>query len=77
MAAFNIPNAHDRVIVSGDEVAEIMESAPGSQTMREPTGWQAVSDEVAGERQRVALERSGREVASTSNNPQRIEGEES
>ena len=47
------------------------------QTMREPTGWQAVSDEVAGERQRVALERSGREVASTSNNPQRIDGEES
>jgi hypothetical protein len=33
--------------------------------MREPKGWQAVSDEIAGQRQRDALERSGREVAST------------
>ncbi|MGH8948104.1 MAG: hypothetical protein ACRDXF_04520, partial [Acidimicrobiia bacterium] len=65
----------EKKTISGDEVAEIMESAPGSQTMREPTGWQAVSDEVAGERQRVALERSGREVASTANNPQTIKGE--
>jgi len=63
----------EKKTISGDEVAEIMESAPGSQAMREPTGWQAVSDEVAGERQRVALERSGREVASTSNHPQTVE----
>jgi ATP-dependent Zn protease len=63
----------EKKTISGDEVAEIMESAPGSQAMREPTGWQAVSDEVAGERHRVALERSGREVASTSNHPQTVE----
>ncbi len=47
--------------ISGDEVAEIMGSTPGSRTMREPTGWQAVSDTVAGDRQREALLRSGRE----------------
>lgn len=47
--------------ISGEEVAEIMGSAPGSRTMREPTGWQAVSDTVAGERQREALVKSGRE----------------
>jgi ATP-dependent Zn protease len=46
--------------ISGDEVAEIMGSAPGSRTMREPQGWQAVSDIVADERQREALLRSGR-----------------
>jgi ATP-dependent Zn protease len=46
--------------ISGDEVAEIMGSAPGSRTMREPKGWQAVSDIVADERQREALLRSGR-----------------
>jgi hypothetical protein len=33
--------------------------------MREPKGWQAVSDEVAGERLRAALHRTGREVAAT------------
>ena len=48
--------------ISGDEVSEIMGSAPGSRTMREPTGWQAVSDVVAGERQREALLKSGREA---------------
>jgi ATP-dependent Zn protease len=56
----------EKKTISGDEVAEIMGSAPGSRTMREPKGWQAVSDEVAGRRQREALERTGREVASTS-----------
>jgi ATP-dependent Zn protease len=59
----------EKKTISGDEVAEIMGSAPGSQTMREPSGWQAVSDEVAEERQRAALTRSGREVAATQNNP--------
>jgi ATP-dependent Zn protease len=59
----------EKKTISGDEVAEIMGSAPGSQAMREPSGWQAVSDEVAEERQRAALTRSGREVANTSNNP--------
>ncbi len=66
----------EKKTISGDEVAEIMGSDPGSQTMREPSGWQAVSDEVAGERQRVALERSGREVASTNSNPHKLEGDE-
>lgn len=47
--------------ISGEDVAEIMGSAPGSRTMREPSGWQAVSDTVAGERQREALVKSGRE----------------
>lgn len=49
--------------ISGDEVAEIMGSEPGSHAMREPKGWQAVSDQVAGDRQREALVRSGRQVA--------------
>jgi ATP-dependent Zn protease len=47
--------------ISGDEVAEIMGSSPGSRTMREPTGWQAFSDEVAGDRHREALSKAGRE----------------
>jgi hypothetical protein len=53
----------ERKNISGDEVAEIMGSAPGSRTMREPKGWQALTDSVAGERQREALLRTGREVA--------------
>jgi len=52
--------------ISGDEVAEIMGSAPGSRTMREPRGWQAVSDEIASDRQRDALTKAGREVAASS-----------
>jgi hypothetical protein len=59
----------EKKTISGDEVAEIMGSDPGSRAMREPSGWQAVSDEVAGERRREALTRSGREVAATPNNP--------
>jgi hypothetical protein len=43
--------------------------------MREPKGWQAVSDEMAGERQRAALHRTGRQVVA-SNNPQAMEAEE-
>ncbi|HLF44274.1 MAG TPA: AAA family ATPase [Acidimicrobiia bacterium] len=49
--------------ISGEEVAEIMGSAPGSRTMREPRGWQAMSDEIASDRQRDALTKAGREVA--------------
>jgi ATP-dependent Zn protease len=49
--------------ISGDEVAEIMGSEPGSHAMREPKGWQKVSDQVAGDRQREALVRSGRQAA--------------
>jgi cell division protease FtsH len=55
----------EKKTISGEEVAEIMGSVPGSRTMREPKGWQAVSDEVAGERLRAALHRTGREVAAT------------
>ena len=50
--------------ISGDEVSEIMGSDPGSRTMREPTGWQAVSDVVASDRQREALLKSGRKPVS-------------
>ena len=49
--------------ISGDEVAEIMGSEPGSHAMREPSGWQAFSDSVSAKRQREALIKSGREVA--------------
>nr|MDP9495827.1 AAA family ATPase [Actinomycetota bacterium] len=52
--------------ISGEEVAEIMGSDPGSRTMREPRGWQAMSDQVASDRQREALTKSGREVAAAS-----------
>ncbi|MGH8915860.1 MAG: AAA family ATPase [Acidimicrobiia bacterium] len=55
----------EKKTISGEEVSEIMGSAPGSRAMREPKGWQAVSDEMAGQRQRDALERTGREVAAT------------
>jgi len=52
--------------ISGEEVAEIMGSVPGSRTMREPRGWQAISDEIASDRQRDALTKAGREVAANS-----------
>ena len=52
----------ERKNISGEDVSEIMGSVPGSRTMREPTGWQAVSDIVALERQREALLKSGREA---------------
>jgi len=65
----------EKKTISGEEVSEIMGSAPGSRAMREPKGWQAISDEMAGERQRAALHRSGREVVA-SNNPQAVEAEE-
>ncbi|HEX6148028.1 MAG TPA: AAA family ATPase [Acidimicrobiia bacterium] len=66
----------EKKTISGEEVSEIMGSAPGSRAMREPRGWQAVSDEMAGERQRAALHRSGRQVVA-SNNPQAVEADES
>jgi cell division protease FtsH len=62
--------------ISGDEVAEIMGTVPGSHTMREPKGWQAVSDTVAGERQREALAKSGREAAALSRSEE-LEDQES
>jgi ATP-dependent Zn protease len=61
--------------ISGDEVAEIMGTVPGSHTMREPKGWQAVSDTVAGERQREALAKSGREAAALSRSEEREDQE--
>jgi ATP-dependent Zn protease len=49
--------------ISGEEVAEIMGSDPGSRTMRQPKGWQTFSDEVAGTRSREALVKAGRQGA--------------
>jgi SpoVK/Ycf46/Vps4 family AAA+-type ATPase len=66
----------ERKNISGDEVAAIMGSEPGSRVMREPKGWQAVSDIVAGERQRDALEKSGREAAAVSRSEQQDEPED-
>jgi ATP-dependent Zn protease len=65
----------EKKTISGEEVSEIMGSAPGSRAMREPKGWQVISDEMAGERRRAALHRSGREVVAGSN-PQAVEAEE-
>jgi ATP-dependent Zn protease len=65
----------DKKNMSGDEVAEIMGSTPGSHIMREPKGWQAVSDSVAGERQREALVKSGREAAALSRSEEHEEAE--
>jgi hypothetical protein len=45
--------------------------------MREPKGWQALTDSVADERQREALLRSGREVAQVEASVEAsVEGEE-
>jgi hypothetical protein len=49
--------------------------------MREPSGWQAVSDEIAGDRQREALTKAGREpvtsngktAAATTPEPEEVE----
>ncbi len=54
--------------ISGEEVAEIMGSDPGSRTMRQPKGWQAVSDEVAGVRSRDALTKAGRSSGAAPSN---------
>ena len=63
--------------ISGDEVAEIMGSEPGSRAMREPSGWQAFSDSVAGRRQREALLKSGREVAAVEKSTEAKAGDDS
>jgi cell division protease FtsH len=47
----------DKKTVSGDEVSEIMGSAPGEQIMREPVGWQSVTEEVSAKRREKALAR--------------------
>ncbi len=55
----------ERKSISGDEVVEIMGTPPGVHSMREPKGWQAVSDSVAAERRRRALATASREVAAS------------
>ena len=55
----------ERKNISGDDVAEILGTPPGAHSMREPKGWQAVSDSVAAERRRRALAASGRELAAS------------
>jgi hypothetical protein len=47
----------DKKTISGDEVAEIMGSVPGEQMMREPVGWQSVTEEVGAKRREQALAR--------------------
>lgn len=47
----------ERKTISGDEVSEIMGTAPGAQVMREPVGWQSVTAEVSLKRREDALAR--------------------
>ena len=47
----------DKKTISGDEVSEIMGSVPGEQMMREPVGWQSVTEEVGAKRREQALAR--------------------
>jgi cell division protease FtsH len=47
----------DKKTISGDEVAEIMGSVPGEHMMREPVGWQSVTEEVGAKRREQALAR--------------------
>jgi ATP-dependent Zn protease len=47
----------EKKTISGDEVAEIMGSAPGERTMREPIGWQTVTEEIGEERRQAARAR--------------------
>jgi len=47
----------DKKTISGDEVSEIMGSVPGEQVMREPVGWQSVTEEVGAKRREQALAR--------------------
>jgi len=47
----------DKKTISGDEVSEIMGTVPGEQVMREPVGWQSVTEEVGAKRREQALAR--------------------
>jgi ATP-dependent Zn protease len=47
----------EKKTISGDEVSEIMGSPPGERAMRQPSGWQAVTDEVGAQRREEALAR--------------------
>jgi ATP-dependent Zn protease len=47
----------ERKTISGDEVSEIMGTVPGEQVMREPVGWQSVTEEVGAKRREQAQAR--------------------
>ena len=47
----------EKKTISGDEVSEIMGTAPGERVMREPVGWQSVTPEVSSKRREEALAR--------------------
>ncbi len=47
----------EKKTISGDEVSEIMGTAPGERVMREPVGWQSVTPEVSNRRREEALAR--------------------
>jgi ATP-dependent Zn protease len=47
----------EKKTISGDEVSEIMGTAPGEHVMREPVGWQSVTPEVSTKRREEALAR--------------------
>lgn len=47
----------EKKTISGDEVADIMGSMPGERVMREPVGWQSVTEEVGAKRREDALAR--------------------
>ena len=53
--SWNWPRSlEDKKTISGDEVSEIMGSVPGEQVMREPVGWQSVTEEVGAKRREQA-----------------------
>ena len=45
----------EKKTISGDEVSEIMGTPPGERAMRQPTGWQAITDEIGAQRRAEAL----------------------
>ncbi|MGQ0849674.1 MAG: AAA family ATPase, partial [Actinomycetota bacterium] len=47
----------EKKTVSGDEVAEIMGTVPGERVMREPVGWQSVTEEIGARRRAEAAKR--------------------
>jgi ATP-dependent Zn protease len=47
----------EKKTISGDEVAEIMGTTPGEKIMREPVGWQSVTEEVGSKRREDAKAR--------------------
>jgi cell division protease FtsH len=47
----------EKKTISGDEVAEIMGTPPGERAMRQPSGWQTVTEEISAQRRQEALAR--------------------